>query len=133
MSPLEQALGNVRTIDPHMWYEIGPHLTCSEMDVIHDLLTVLGLTEAAADLYNGHAASDKEDEGDEHVLPMCFGCGEHGKLIEHPTDGRSFCDDCCSQLALPMPEPGTVIDTQFRPIGWGYGPVLPGHRYPRTY
>lgn len=66
---LDELSGLVETFvdvwrDPKMLRDIGPHLACTEMDALHDLLTMLGEDWAATCLLDGHAAED--ESGDRH-------------------------------------------------------------------
>lgn len=51
--------------------DIGPHLTCYEMEVLEDLFTSAGATAQAKYLHEGHAFEDDED--DSHF-------GEYGEV-----------------------------------------------------
>jgi hypothetical protein len=50
--------------DKQLASDVGPHLSCNEVEVVADLLTAIDLDDVAMMWRRGHAASD--DEGDLH-------------------------------------------------------------------
>lgn len=54
--------GEVAALDPHVWYDIGPALTCNEANVLAAFLDALGADGAG--LLGAH--TDGDEEGDEH-------------------------------------------------------------------
>ncbi|MFC4245074.1 hypothetical protein ACFOYW_17030 [Gryllotalpicola reticulitermitis] len=50
-------LGNIQTA-----HDVGPRLTCSEVEALAVILRALGAPEAAARWLDGHAVDDEVDE-----------------------------------------------------------------------
>ena len=73
---IADAVARIAALDPDVWTDIGPHLTCMEADALAALLTAAGRPRYAAYLIDAHATDD--DEGDAHwpadLLP-CPHCG----------------------------------------------------------
>ncbi|MGW0682892.1 hypothetical protein ACWD2L_05960 [Streptomyces sp. NPDC002754] len=57
----------VGTFDAWTLNDIGPHLTCTEVEVMAEVFRVSGYESSADTLIEGHARED--DEGDEHYAP----------------------------------------------------------------
>ena len=55
-------------------HDVAPAMTCTEVDAIADLLSVLGYRFAALDWIRGHAESSSEEEEDSHyrVNPTAY-------------------------------------------------------------
>ena len=54
----------VLELDPTMWGDLGPHLTCTEAETVAAFLRAWGNPGAADLLIEGHAAEDLD--GDDH-------------------------------------------------------------------
>lgn len=52
------------TFDGHTLSDLGPHMTCTETNVLAELLRAHGADDTAAALLEGHASED--EEGDDH-------------------------------------------------------------------
>lgn len=59
---LASAIADVEAVDSHCWLENGCHFSCTEADALIALFTALGLNDVAANLLEGHADSDDEDD-----------------------------------------------------------------------
>jgi len=56
-------------VDGSTWYDIGPHLTCREVDAFVDFLRAVGDPAAADSLMHGHA--DEDEPTDSHYNLRC--------------------------------------------------------------
>lgn len=63
-TPLSEAAADVASLDPCIWGDVGPALTCRETEVLADLFREAGIGDVARALIFGHARGD--DEGDQH-------------------------------------------------------------------
>jgi hypothetical protein len=65
LSPVQQdALGEVLDLDVHVWFDLGPKLTCREAEALMGLFESFEQEDAASALAHGHALGD--EDGDEH-------------------------------------------------------------------
>lgn len=85
-----EAVAEVRALDQQMWWDLGEHLTCREVEVVCGLLITLGLLDAAGHLFDGHAEADGDDDqhhaGDRLPIPSadCPGVHPDGYECEEP-------------------------------------------------
>lgn len=55
-------------LDAHAYYDIGPHLTCSEANSLAHALNMLDLDDEATSLLDGHSLADEDDTDDpDHI------------------------------------------------------------------
>jgi hypothetical protein len=50
-------------------YDVGPHMTCTEVGALTDLIAALGYPDIANLWLDGHESADHDDDGDQpHVI-----------------------------------------------------------------
>lgn len=82
------AVTAVLELDSHLWGDIGKSLSCTEAEVIVDLLLAFDAVtpEVAAEIIAAHAEGD--DEGDSHWQGACL----HGHNDGGPCPTCDVCD-----------------------------------------
>lgn len=61
---LDAAIAQLATLNYDTWGDLGPHLTCTEANIIANLLRVIDQADSAEILLEKHSEAD--DSGDEH-------------------------------------------------------------------
>ncbi len=62
--PSADAVAAVAALDTEVWFDVGPHLSCTEAEALIGLFTALGIDNHAVALLDGHARGDAP--GDDH-------------------------------------------------------------------
>ena len=77
---LARAVEDVDNLDLSVFNSLGPHMTCTECDVLTGLFDALGLTKQAKFLFDAHCVGDVEDseenappENEDHAMHLVIG------------------------------------------------------------
>lgn len=89
LSILFTAISDLADLDRHVASDVGPRLTCSEVDALATVLAAAGHYDSAADWIEGHSDEDEDgdNEGHRHVQSLitsngCLG-GDEAQLAAH--------------------------------------------------
>lgn len=88
------AIVELAKLDFHMWGDLGPHMTCTETDIVAGFLRAFDQDDSADALLDQHAAND-DDEDDWHWRDETT--GEVWTLAD-PGEGAM---ECCDSPGRP--------------------------------
>lgn len=66
LKELEAALPAFAALHTDVWYDLGPAMTCSEVEALYEVFHALAMYDACEALMSGHATGDSADNEDGH-------------------------------------------------------------------